>query len=290
MRTYTNIFFSAILMLCLSAFAVGDAEEYYQQGLTSYKSQDYMQAIGDFTSAISLRNDYAEAYYQRAKAKEMLGIQQNFFSSDLCYDLIAAMKLGHKGAIDLLRKKSNIQCHNAESMLIEPELVFCADLSSHVLFQLPDYADQLQYIAYLNLFDNRFNSMPDGLLAHKYLVHLDMSSNALENIHKELNKLKWLAELNLNKNKIAKIPESLCDMKNMKLLYLRHNALTQIPESIGRMQSLEELDLALNQIKSLPASIASLKNLKKLILVGNPIPSSKVEELKAQMPNTEIFF
>jgi tetratricopeptide (TPR) repeat protein len=291
MQKYINIFLSAFLMLCLSAFTIlGEAEEYYQKGMESYQKQDYMQAIGDFTSAISLREDYAEAYYQRARAKDMLGKQAGFFSADMCFDLINAMKRGHQASLDMLRKKSNVQCHNAETMLIEPEVVFCADLSSHVLFKLPDYTDQLPYIAHLNLFDNRFSSMPDGILAFKYLVHLDMSSNALEHIHQEIGKLKWLAELNLNKNKITKIPSALCTLTQMRQLYLRHNNLIELPEAIGQMKALEELDLALNQLKSLPASITSLKNLKKLILVGNPIPASVIEELKVKMPQTEIFF
>jgi hypothetical protein len=274
----------------LGAFAGGDASEHYRKGVESYERQDYISAIGEFTNAISLKADYAEAYYQRARAKDMLGRQAGFFSADLCYDLIMAMRMGHAASIDMLREKSNIQCHNAESMLADPDIVFCADLSSHVLFRMPDYADQLQFVAYLNLFDNRFSSMPDGLLAYKYLVHLDMSSNALANVHPGINKLQWLAELNLNKNQIADIPPALCQLANLRQLYLRHNRITTLPASISQLANLEELDLALNKLTDLPDSIGQLKKLKKLILVGNPIPPDRITALKALLPRTEIYF
>ena len=271
--------------------AVGNAAEArFKEGLQALEEKEYIQAIGKFTNAISLKEDYAAAYYQRAVAKDLLGEAEGFFSADLCFDLIQAMKLGHPKALPMLRENSNRECHTVETMLYKPETVFCADLSSHVLFKMPDYADQLAYVAYLNLFDNRFSSMPDGLISFSYLVHLDMSRNVLADIHPEINRLKWLVELNLNKNKITELPESISELSHLKQLYLRNNKIKALPSSLSQLQELEELDLALNQLESVPEVLKEMNHLKRLILVGNPLSSSAVDELKKKLPRTELVF
>lgn len=280
----------SLLFVLLSAFTGESAEDHFQKGMAELKGRNYIQAIGEFTNAISLKSDYAKAYHQRAIAKHLLGKQEGFFSPDLCFDLIQAMQLGYEPSLAMLRTTSNQQCHTAETMLFEPEQVFCADLSSHVLFKMPDYSDQLEYVTYLNLFDNRFGSMPDGLLNFSYLVHLDMSRNSLANVHPEIDRLQWLTELNLNKNKINALPSSIGNLAYLKQLYLRHNALSGLPSTFGKLTQLEELDLALNQLESIPAVLSTMPHLKRLILVGNPLPTAAVEELRSKLPRTEVIF
>ncbi|MDW8288339.1 MAG: hypothetical protein RMJ89_09725, partial [Flammeovirgaceae bacterium] len=72
------------LLLVASSFTWQDvektAEEYFNDGLNNMKKKDYLKAIGDFTHAISLNPQYAEAYYQRAIAKDLFGQQIGFFN------------------------------------------------------------------------------------------------------------------------------------------------------------------------------------------------------------------
>ena len=50
------------------------------------------------------------------------------------------------------------------------------------------------------------------------------------------------------------------------------------------------MNLANNNLKDLPVEIKQLKNLKTLILTGNPIEKSTIENLKALLPETQIYF
>ena len=289
MRSMTKISLLAAMIFAFG-FTSDKAELYYQKGLENLYSQQYIEAIGDFTNAISLKRDFGDAYFQRAKSKDLLGKQAGFFSSDLCYDLISAIKYGNDSAIDMLREKSTVQCHTVKSIKMEPDLVFCADFSSSVLKSMPEGAEELHFISFINLFDNKFTAIPEQVYNYKYLIHLDISSNELTNISDDIHKLKWLSELNLNKNKISKLPSSLFTLVNLKQLYLRHNELSNIPAEFSMLKNLEDLDLGLNNLKEIPESIKKLPKLKKLVLVGNPMTEAYVKKLQKEMPNTTIYF
>lgn len=49
------------------------AETYYSRGLAHSKNGDYELAIADYTKAIELKSDYADAYYRRSKTWLHLG-------------------------------------------------------------------------------------------------------------------------------------------------------------------------------------------------------------------------
>lgn len=272
------------------AFVADKAKIYYDKGLQSLSDQEYIEAIGDFTNAISLKRDFGDAYFQRAKSKDLLGKQAGFFSTDMCYDLISAIKYGNDSAKDMLRDRSTVQCHSAKSIKMEPDVVFCVDFSSSVLTEMPAGADEILFVSYVNLFDNRFSTFPTEVLSYKYLLHLDISSNQLSTLPDNLNQMAWLTELNVNKNQLTELPHSIYQLKQLKQLYLRHNKITTISDEIAQLSKLKELDLALNDLKTLPEGIKKLPKLKKLILVGNPMTEDYVKQLKKEMPNTDIFF
>ena len=59
--------FVLIGMLFLSVVSVyaETAEEYFNRGNTSYKQGNFAQAISDYTKAIEINSNYAEAYNHR---------------------------------------------------------------------------------------------------------------------------------------------------------------------------------------------------------------------------------
>jgi tetratricopeptide (TPR) repeat protein len=64
------------------------AQDYLEQGNARYKSKDYQGAIEDYTKAISLKPDYAEAYRNRGVARDGLkdyqgGIEDATKAADL---------------------------------------------------------------------------------------------------------------------------------------------------------------------------------------------------------------
>ncbi|MFQ3575878.1 MAG: leucine-rich repeat domain-containing protein [Cytophagales bacterium] len=273
-------------------FAQPEANKYYESGLKNLKSNDFIKAIGDFTSAISMNEKHAEAYYQRAIAKDMMGKKMGFDNTELCYDLISAMKLGHSAAANMLLKSSCLsQCYNLQLAVVEPDIVFCADFNSKVLSTLPTEVGKMEFLVKLSLFNNKFTKFPDMLGKCTSLIQLDFSSNKLTELNgSTLKNLVFLQELNLAKNDIPALPKEIGELKKMKMLNLRGNALKVLPNTIGQLQELEVLDLSINEISVLPTEILNLKKLKSLYLTGNKIPKKDIKDLQTKMTWCKVYY
>lgn len=282
------------LLILLSGFIEPqpDATTYYNNGIANLKKKDYISAIGDFTNAISIKHDYAAAYYKRAIAKDKLAKEIGFENSELCFDLTSALKYGSEDAIPMLKNSCMGECYNVQSAFFEPEIVFCADFSSQKQASLPARTDELVNLIKLNFFNNKATNISNDIAHLTNLIYLDISSNYLKSVSPKIGELRNLTELHLNKNEISDLPTEMGKLKNLKELYLRKNKLTKVPEAIGNMEALETLDLSFNQITTLPTGIAALKNhLKTLVLVGNDISKSEQSRIqKVLLPKTTIYF
>ncbi|MCU0428931.1 MAG: leucine-rich repeat domain-containing protein [Cytophagaceae bacterium] len=277
-------------LLLLSSFGQPDAKTYYESAIASLNKKEYIQAISEFTNAISLKPDYADAYFQRATAKELLGKKMGFMSTELCSDLVSALVHGKLEALDKIESTCIRECYDLDGAFLEPEIVYCADFSSKILSDLPAGSDKFTNIVKLNLFNNRFKSINDNIGKLNKLISLDLSSNSISSVSPEIGKLIFLKELNLSKNQLSTLPYEFGNLKKLKMLNLRLNGLTSFPKSVANLNNLETLDLALNKLTSLPIEISGLKNLKTLILVGNEISGSEQKKIKALLPNTTIYF
>jgi tetratricopeptide (TPR) repeat protein len=283
-------FFLALIFIVSSGFNQPDAKTFYENALTSLNKKDYIQAISEFTNAISLKPDYADAYYHRATAKELLGKKMGFFSSEMCSDLVSAMINGKVEALDKLEKSCMGECFDLDAAFVEPEVVYCADFSSKMLKDLPAGSEKLAFLVKLNFFNNKLTTLPEKFGTLDRLISLDLSSNQITSIPALIGKLTRLRDLNVSKNQIASLPYEFGNLKQLKLLNMRQNGLTTFPKSVATLSSLETLDLAFNKLTSMPLEVANLKNLKTLILVGNEIPVSEQKKIKALLPNTTINF
>jgi Leucine-rich repeat (LRR) protein len=290
MKRIVTVFLGFIFIIC-SGFNQPDAKTFYENALASLNKKDYIQAISEFTNAISLKPDYADAYYHRATAKELLGKKMGFFSSEMCSDLVAAMINGKVEALDKLERTCMGECFDLDAALIEPEVVYCADFSSKMLLDLPDGSEKLAYLVKLNFFNNKLKgALPEKFGKLDRLISLDVSSNKLNSIPAFIGKMTRLRDLNLSKNEIGSLPYEFGNLKQLKLLNMRQNGLTTFPKSVAMLSSLETLDLAFNKLTSMPVEIAGLKKLKTLILVGNEISKGEQTKIKALLPNTTINF
>lgn len=286
-------FLSAVMVMCLCAsgpLQADKAQEHYQSGLKFLTAKDYVKAIGEFTHAVSLKNTFAEAYLQRAIAKELLGKQSGFSSQDLCYDLIKASELGSMKAAEMLQGKCTQVCYTPKTAFQEPEMVFCADFSSSVLSKLPDQSADLEAVVSMNLFNNRLTALDPALGNLTHLIHLDVGSNQLTEVGAVIGKLRWLQDLNLSKNSIKSISPEIARLSRLHTLNLRNNDIEILPDAIGQLQELHTLDLSVNHLKTIPACIRQLPRLKVLMLAGNPLQEKEVEALKSVLPGVQIYF
>lgn len=283
--------YSFIFVLLTGAtFNQPDAKSFYENGIASLNKKDYIQAIGEFTNAISVNPSFADAYYYRAQAKDLLGKAMGFQSNELCFDYVTALSLGKADAASKLEKSCMGECFTVEGAFDEPEIVLCADFSSQVLTDLPEKSEQLTNLVRLNLFNNKLTTLSDKFGSLTKLVALDLSSNKLTEIPAVIGKLKNIKELSLNKNQIKELPYEFGELKHIKTLNLRQNGLTSLPKSVAQLTSLENLDLALNPLTTLPLEITNLTNLKTLILVGNEMNAKEQQKIKALLPNCKIYF
>jgi hypothetical protein len=281
-----------LIFLNFIANAQSNAQKFYDSGLDHLKYGDFLKAIGDFTSAISINNQFADAYYQRAIAKEQMAKKLGFENSELCYDLVYALKLGHEQASAMLLKSSCLnQCYDLKLAVLDPEIVFCADFNSKFLFTLPNEVAKMDFLIKLNLFNNKLNKFPKELSNCKSLLLLDISSNKLTELDGQLLKnLHYLKELNLAKNELIELPKEIGTLKKLTLLNLRSNKIKSLPNEIGELESLEILDLSLNELSSLPDQFYRLKNLKNLYLTGNKLSKKDIKLLQEKLPGCKIYY
>ena len=84
-----NILFTLALLVSFSPFGQ-TAKEYFTSGLNNSENGDYYGAISDYTKAIELNPNDAEAYYNRGNSKRKLGDLNG-----ACDDAKKAIKLGN---------------------------------------------------------------------------------------------------------------------------------------------------------------------------------------------------
>lgn len=284
-----RLIFYVILLFTTSAFSIKDARFFYESGMKHLSNHDFVGAISDFTHAISIDPAYKEAYYQRAKAKLLLGIEIRVAIKDIFSDLLRAKELGESEAVKLLLKNAQMECYTINASLSKNEEVFCLDYENANLTQMPAQAYRLSSLLSLHLSHNRIRTIGSLHKLHNLLI-LNIDNNELTTLPSTLGSLSSLIELNASNNNISELPSEITQLKHLKTLYLRNNQLSQLPADIDRLASLEVLDLSLNKLKQIPTKLFKIKQLKRLYLIGNNLKQKDINRLRQQLPQTEIYF
>jgi len=292
-RVYKRISILPLLLaICLvvSGFRFRDARTYYEEGLVNLQAREYVQAIGDFTLAISLKPDFAEAYLQRAIAKQLLGEKMGFVNSERCVDLAQALSLGHEEAAHLLMNDCRGEGYSPNSPIENPQEEFCFGYSNRHLSVLPQSIELFPHLVSLNFAHNELKAIDQRALSGPQLMLLDVSHNQLSSVSSSVGQLAYLQELNLNNNRLTALPAEIGNLHRLKALFLRGNQLRHVPASITGCQSLEMLDLSFNQLTELPEEINRLSRLEHLILVGNKISKEAQQSIQKALPQCHIEF
>ncbi|KXX71909.1 leucine-rich repeat domain-containing protein [Flammeovirga sp. SJP92] len=290
MKTSKKFLLTFALLGLFSFTFNNDPNTFLNKGLNNIAKEDYLQAISNFTMAISIQNDLAEAYYHRAISKDLFGKKQGFYNSDFCLDFIDAMKYGYNPAIEKLYELGRSECFLLKSAALMPDKAFCIDISSQNINSISNQFSEFGNLVSLNASNNGLQDLGTIYNSCPYIIALDLGDNDISYIPSDLSKLQYLYELNLSNNSIENIPDELTQLEAVTFLNLRGNKLTSIPKDIGNMKSIKLLDLSLNKIEKLPKSISALENLETLVLSGNPISKTEIKRLETDLPNTKIMF
>ncbi|OGZ67445.1 MAG: hypothetical protein A3D35_00450 [Candidatus Staskawiczbacteria bacterium RIFCSPHIGHO2_02_FULL_34_9] len=116
---------------------------------------------------------------------------------------------------------------------------------------------------------------------------LNLSNQGLTKIPDYIFNQRSLEELNVSDNSLSgAIQSQIGQLINLKVLNASNNSMTGVPAEVGKLQKLEILDLSNNQLTGLPNELGNLKNLKTLNLAGNSYSQQDLDQIRANLPNT----
>lgn len=220
---YISLFTLAASLFIMTAATTPTAKEYYQAGMENLKKQNFVEAIGRFTEAVSEDPSYADAFYQRARAKEMLAKQKGYTDSQHYGDLLQAMRLGNKEAAKDVQEGYAGECVSGLAHDLRPEEVFCLDASSANLKSTPEKLTQMKNLIQLSVGDNELKDINGILANNQTLLFLDARQNQIETLSADIKKLTYLQELNLRDNQLTQLPAEIKELKNLRTLTLTGN-------------------------------------------------------------------
>jgi Leucine-rich repeat (LRR) protein len=119
---------------------------------------------------------------------------------------------------------------------------------------------------------------------------LILTNNLLTSLPSEMGKMDNLVVLKIDNNKLEGSLIGEIRKMPLRVLDVSDNNMTGMPAEIGQLNKLETLDYSNNNIDTLPNEVKNLTQLKEFNLTGNPIPSSRIEQLRSELPNTVIIF
>jgi hypothetical protein len=281
------------LIFCFATgvlFAQNDPEAHHKAGLQYIGKRQYIEAIKEFTEAISLKNTFAESYFQRALAKKMYCDETGSINYDFCSDLIKAVQNGYWDASSMLIKECSSECYSLDAAMMEPEKVFCADFSRSKISSLPQNFKNLSRVTHLNISDNDFTLLDEKISEKKLLFFLDFSNNKIKSLPDWLSSLPYLVELYANDNALEQLSPKIGSMLKLQNIQVRNNYLSDLPKEMVNLSNLTSLDISFNEFTNIPEVLFAMKNLKFLDMSGNEISDEEKQKLIKALPKTEIKF
>jgi Leucine-rich repeat (LRR) protein len=77
-------------------------------------------------------------------------------------------------------------------------------------------------------------------------------------------------------------------MTNMRILIIENNRIESLPAELSQLNYLLQIRANNNRMTTVPPVLKTMTLLDVLDLSGNNIPSKEIDELKSQLPNTQI--
>ncbi|MFO7370385.1 MAG: tetratricopeptide repeat protein, partial [Bacteroidales bacterium] len=246
-----------LLATCLSGnLYAQNARQFYKTGLTFVEAGNHKDAIDQFTKALAIDPEYAQAYVERARSYEAIGELQH--TAD---DLKRALTFEQK----------------------EPELYFDA---ARVNFELANYQDALELVNKSIALSKK--SEPGFRLLARIQMALEDFSNSLVSINKALE-LKDNAENNFYRGQLSE------KMKNYNQAETDYkNALSRNNKYVEAYLAQAALRLQLNKPQESMESCNAVLNLdannKEALLIRSRVYAMLTEYPKAIDDLSKILF
>lgn len=187
------------------------------------QQQQFLAAIGNFTAAVSLKPDYADAYLQRANAKQLLAQQQGYTDNERYADLLHATRLGQTEALATISQGYAGGCVTGLETEPQADEVFCLDISGTNLKAIPAQVSRYTDLVRLDVSSNRLTDLNGIFESNQAVVFLDAHENRIANLPANIKNLPFLRELNLSGNNLETLPTEITQLKNLQTLNLSGN-------------------------------------------------------------------
>lgn len=222
MKKTTSIAFTVCLWLGM-ATTPPSAEELYKTGMEKLEQRQFLAAIGNFTEAVSLDSKYADAYLQRANAKQWLAQQQGYTDTEHYSDLLQAVRLGKTEALANISEGFAGACVSELQADLKADEVFCLDISGTDIKTIPAQVGSFTDLIRLNVSNNRLTDLNGIFARNQALLFLDVRQNKIRNLVAGIRNLSFLRELDLSENELETLPSEMAQLKNLRILNLSGN-------------------------------------------------------------------
>jgi len=148
--------------------------------------------------------------------------------------------------------------------------------------------DSVKYIDFSKM---KLTAIPEEVFACKNLVYLNLNNNKIDSISPRIGDLKQLRVLQIAHNKLKHLPSEIGACSSMRSLILNQNRIEDIVPEIGQLSHLAVLDLWGNNVTILPKEISriseSLKFLDMRVIYMTKKNQTDIEDM---LPETTIYF
>lgn len=179
------------------------------------------------------------------------------------YDSVTAVSL--RGAGENKLPNALFRCINLKYLDLSrnPGLYFDSVFIKLKLFK---------HLIYLNISQNRLDTLPASLFELGQLEWLCLADNGLTTIPRQITKLRNLTSLDIG------------NFKSPHLMPLvKRNAYEEVPKPVLKLKRLRVLMACFVGLKSISTKIYRLKHLKALYIRDNHIPIDEIDELRGRI-------
>ena len=163
--------------------------------------------------------------------------------------------------------------------------------NSRIYTEISDIAVQPDSVKYIDFSKMKLTAIPVEVFACKNLVYLNLNNNKIDSIPPRIGELKQLRVLQVAHNKLKHLPAEIGQCDSMRSLILNQNRIDDIVPEIGQLSHLAVLDLWGNNVTVLPKEIGRLSESLKFLDMRVIYMSEKNQtDIEDMLPETTIYF
>jgi Leucine-rich repeat (LRR) protein len=163
--------------------------------------------------------------------------------------------------------------------------------NTRIYTEISDIAVQPDSVQYIDFSKMKLTAIPVEVFACRNLVYLNLNNNKIDSIPPRIGELKQLRVLQMAHNKLTHLPAEIGRCDSLRSLILNQNRINDIVPEIGQLSHLAVLDLWGNNVTVLPKEIGRLsESLKYLDMRVIYMSEKNQTDIEDMLPETTIYF